>query len=54
MLGRLEIQRIRAECELALGDRFQVKAFHDTVLGSGSLPLPVLDRVVHEWLGTQA
>ncbi len=54
MLGRLEIQRIRAVSEQALGDRFRIKDFHDTVLGSGSLPLPILDRVVHDWLGTQA
>lgn len=50
MLGRLEIQRIRALAEAALGDRFQIKAFHDTVLGSGSLPLATLERVVRDWL----
>jgi uncharacterized protein (DUF885 family) len=52
MIGRLEIQRIRAGAEAAFGDAFQIKAFHDTVLGSGNLPLPMLDRVVRDWLGT--
>jgi uncharacterized protein (DUF885 family) len=50
MIGRLEIQRIRREAEAALGPRFEIKAFHDTVLGSGLMPLPVLDRVVKAWV----
>jgi uncharacterized protein (DUF885 family) len=50
MIGRLEIQRIRREAEAALGDAFDIKAFHDTVLGSGLMPLPVLDRVVKDWV----
>jgi uncharacterized protein (DUF885 family) len=49
MIGRLEIDRIRAESEAALGDRFDIKAFHDTVLGSGAVPLETLDRMVKEW-----
>jgi uncharacterized protein (DUF885 family) len=54
MLGRLEIQRIRASAEAALGERFEIKAFHDTVLGSGCLPLATLDRVVRDWLAASA
>jgi uncharacterized protein (DUF885 family) len=54
MLGRLEIQRIRANAEATLGERFEIKAFHDTVLGSGSLPLATLDRVVRDWLADLA
>lgn len=50
MLGRLEIQRIRAEAEAALGDGFDIRAFHDTVLGSGAMPLPILDRHVARWI----
>jgi uncharacterized protein (DUF885 family) len=46
MVGRLEIQRMRAEAEERLGDRFAVKDFHSAVLDSGSLPLNVLDEVV--------
>jgi uncharacterized protein (DUF885 family) len=54
MVGRLEILRIRAEAEAALGDRFDIRAFHDTVLGNGGLPLGVLDEVVKDWVATQA
>jgi uncharacterized protein (DUF885 family) len=50
MTGRLEIQRIRAAAEQALGDRFDIRAFHDTVLGSGALPLTVLDELVRSWV----
>lgn len=49
MLGRLEIQRMRREAEATLGDRFDIKAFHDTVLGSGIVPLGTLDRMVSDW-----
>jgi uncharacterized protein (DUF885 family) len=50
MIGRLEIQRMRRQAEAALGDRFDIKGFHDTVLGSGLMPLPILDRVVRGWV----
>ena len=53
MIGRLEIQRMRREAEEALGDRFSIQGFHDTVLGSGLMPLPVLDRVVRDWVEGQ-
>jgi uncharacterized protein (DUF885 family) len=49
MVGRLEIQRIRADAERAMGDRFDIRAFHDLVLGQGPLPLSVLDDVVRRW-----
>lgn len=49
MVGRLEIQRMRARAEQTLGDTFDLKAFHDLVLGGGPLPLAVLDDVVTEW-----
>ena len=49
MIGRKEIVKIRAEAEATLGDRFDIKSFHDTVLGSGALPLPVLADLVREW-----
>ena len=46
MVGRLEIQRMRAEAEARQGAAFSVKEFHSAVLDSGSLPLQVLDDVV--------
>ncbi|WP_158891404.1 DUF885 domain-containing protein [Amycolatopsis anabasis] len=50
MVGRLEIQRLRALAEAELGTSFDIKDFHAVVLGDGSLPLPVLGEVVREWL----
>ncbi|MEV5300753.1 DUF885 domain-containing protein [Amycolatopsis methanolica] len=50
MVGRLEIQRVRARAEQALGERFDIRAFHDLVLGGGALPLSVLEAVVDEWI----
>ncbi len=51
-LGQLEIQRTRAKAEKALGEKFDIRAFHDTVLSLGSVPLPVLaarvDRFIAE------
>jgi uncharacterized protein (DUF885 family) len=46
MIGRLEIQRMRAEAQARQGDRFDIKKFHSAVLDSGSVPLGVLDEVV--------
>ncbi len=51
MVGRLEIQRMRAEAEQRQGSAFDVKKFHSAVLDSGSLPLGVLDEVVRSRLG---
>ncbi|KAA9151208.1 DUF885 domain-containing protein [Amycolatopsis acidicola] len=50
MTGRLEIQRLRGEAERALGAGFDIREFHDVVLGNGILPLPVLADVVGEWV----
>ncbi|NIA25203.1 MAG: DUF885 family protein [Gammaproteobacteria bacterium] len=49
MIGRLEIQRMRHEAEEDLGERFDIKGFHDTVLDSGMMPLETLDRLVKDW-----
>jgi uncharacterized protein (DUF885 family) len=49
MVGRLEIQRMRADAEARLGERFDIRAFHDVVLTNGALPLTVLDEVVRAW-----
>jgi uncharacterized protein (DUF885 family) len=51
MVGRVELQRMRAAAEQRLGDRFDVRRFHTAVLENGSLPLGVLDDVVTSRLG---
>ncbi|MFS8103794.1 DUF885 domain-containing protein [Lentzea alba] len=49
MVGRLEIQRLRAEAQAKLGDRFDLKAFHDLVLENGPVPLSTLGDLVTTW-----
>lgn len=49
-IGMLEILRLRALAEDRLGARFELPEFHDVVIGNGSLPLEVLDRLVEEWI----
>ncbi|HVV22289.1 MAG TPA: DUF885 domain-containing protein [Pseudonocardiaceae bacterium] len=49
MVGRLEIQRIRSDAKARLGERFDIRGFHDVVLGNGPLPLSVLAGVVGDW-----
>ncbi len=53
-LGQREIFRLRDEAQAALRNGFDIKAFHDTVLGSGPLPLPVLAEVVGRWVASAA
>jgi uncharacterized protein (DUF885 family) len=53
-LGQLEILKLRAEAREKLGDRFDIRAFHDEVIGSGPLPLDVLDSQVEVWISSQA
>ena len=49
-LGMMQIERSRAEAEKALGDRFDVRAFHDTVLAMGSVTLPQLDLHIKRFI----
>jgi uncharacterized protein (DUF885 family) len=50
MIGRLEVQRLRAEAEAAMGERFDIAGFHDVLLGSGVVPLETLGRMVRSWV----
>ena len=50
MIGYLEIDRLRMEAEKALGPRFDLRKFHDAVLGGGTVPLPVLRKRVEAWV----
>jgi uncharacterized protein (DUF885 family) len=52
-LGQLEILKLREEARQKLGDKFDIRAFHDEVLGNGALPLDVLDSEVKFWVNSQ-
>jgi uncharacterized protein (DUF885 family) len=49
--GQREITRLRKEAEAALGARFDIRKFHDAVLGHGTLPLATLSKELPGWLG---
>jgi uncharacterized protein (DUF885 family) len=49
-IGQLKILELRERSELRLGEYFDIKAFHDTVLGSGAVPLDVLESNVGKWI----
>ena len=46
----LKIQELRRDAEKELGDKFDIRGFHDTVLGGGAMPLSVLERRVDQWV----
>ena len=49
-IGMLKILDLRAEAKAALGNNFDIRAFHDVILGGGALPLPLLERKVGRWI----
>lgn len=49
-LGAMCILDLREKARAALGERFDLAAFHDTVLGAGTLPLPLLERRIDQWI----
>jgi uncharacterized protein (DUF885 family) len=49
-VGALTIQRLRKQAETELGAKFDIKAFHDQVLNTGALPLPVLEKKIADWI----
>jgi uncharacterized protein (DUF885 family) len=53
-LGQLRIQALRDKAAKALGDRFDIRAFHDQLLGTGPLPLSVLDAEMDAWITAQS
>lgn len=51
-VGALTIQRLRKKAEAALGARFDIRAFHEQVLGTGALPMSVLERKIDAWIAS--
>lgn len=49
-IGMLKIVELRAHAEKELADKFDIKGFHDTILGGGAMPLSILERRVNAWI----
>ena len=49
----MKMLELRGEAETALGEEFDIRAFHDHMLGAGALPLDILGRRMDNWLAEQ-
>jgi uncharacterized protein (DUF885 family) len=52
-LGEMSIRKLRSEAEVALGGKFDIRRFHDTLLGLGSVPLPVMEAEMRAWVAQE-
>jgi uncharacterized protein (DUF885 family) len=52
-MGEIKIRELRTKAETQLGAKFDIRSFHDTVIGQGSLPMAVLEDVIDDWIITQ-
>ncbi|MEQ9464930.1 MAG: DUF885 domain-containing protein [Haliea sp.] len=52
-IGELRIQALRTRAEMALGPDFDLRAFHDVVVGNGSLAIAILEEIVEGWIASQ-
>lgn len=53
-MGELKIKQLRQECALALGDRFDVRDYHDFLMKTGAIPLDILERNLRAWVASRA
>jgi uncharacterized protein (DUF885 family) len=53
-MGSLKLRELREKAAKALGASFDIRKFHGAILGSGPMPLPILERHVEWWIATQS
>ncbi|MFL6739531.1 MAG: DUF885 domain-containing protein [Sphingomicrobium sp.] len=53
MIGKRKIEELRARSEKALGDKFDVRRFHDAVLGQGAVPMDALETQIDAWIAAE-
>ena len=51
-IGQLKIRELRSNAEQKLGDKFDIKMFHEKVLGSGCIPLQLLEEKINKWVSS--
>ena len=51
-IGMIRIQQLRAKAEQELGEDFDIRGYHDTVLGGGDMPLSILEKRVDNWIAS--
>ncbi len=52
-IGELKIRELRARAESELGAAFDIRRFHDTVVGNGSVPIAILEEIVNDWIAQE-
>jgi len=52
-IGELKIKELRKNAEEKLGDNFDIKKFHDQILKNGAVPLPLLEKIVNDWVSAE-
>jgi len=52
-IGMLKIQELRQQAETTLGDKFDIREFHDVILANGAVPLTILEELVQNWISEQ-
>ena len=52
-LGELKLKELRARATAKLGDKFDVRSFHDEIVWNGALPLSILDQRINNWIAAE-
>jgi uncharacterized protein (DUF885 family) len=53
MIGKRKIEELRSRAEKVLGDKFDIRRFHDAVLGQGAVPLDALEAQIDAWIAAE-